>query len=448
MVRVVVVAILLFLLAACSTDVPPPEAQVPEPGLITLDAACAGATGPLTLPVAEGTLADGSLFEIYKPDNFNGRLMIFAHGYFDPYAGSKGDKAHDYKNLFLPNHYDDPNGNAGIAVVNNEVVCNLVLQGFALAWSSYNVNGYAVESGYKSTHELRGRAVTAVKPNRVYLMGFSLGGQIVATLMEKYATSYDGALPMCGPVAGSTRQLAYVGDARAVFDYGFPGVLPGTDPTKPAITVPEPPQIAWSDTDADLTNDTVSRIRSAVNGDPTLAAKLANVTQVKLPYADNGQLVDSWLAILYFAARGVNNAMWLAGGNPYGNGSTTYSGMPTSAENTHLNNTIIRYASLKKAVDYFKANYDTTGNISRPVLTLHTNQDPAIPFWHEAEYGKKVSAQKKTSNLAQQYVSRYGHCAFNEKEVVSALNSLITWAEAPSWLRWLFKPANGDVTVN
>ncbi len=425
------------LLAACSTSTPPPEAQGETPGIITLDAACAGADGPLTLPVASGTLPiDGSLYEIYKPLTWNGRLMLFAHGYFDPYAG--GGEPYDYDNLFLPNHYQDAN----TAAVYNEVVCNLVASGFALAWSSYNVNGYALESGYKSTQELRDLAARLLSPSRVYVMGFSLGGQVAITLMEKYPGSYDGALPACGPVAGSSKQLKYVGDVRAVFDYGYPNVLPGAYPY-PAISVLEPPP-AWSTLPA---SEVVQDISAAVTFDIAKAKRLAGVTQLKLPYSSDAELVNSWTEALYFAVRGVNNAMFLGGGNPYDNRTTSYAGI-SRTEDKKLNQGVVRYTALSAAVNYFKANYDTTGVLNKPVLTLHTNRDPQIPFSHEADYGARVSAQRKSSNLAQQYVNRYGHCNFKTEEVANALNSLITWVEAPSWLRWLFKPANGDVTVN
>lgn len=441
----VLLVVLAVLLAACNSSTPPPEAQEESPGIVTLDAQCNGAAGPLITPLypnaeTPATLSDGSLYEIYKPDNWNGRLMLFAHGYFDPYANGGGE--YDYAHPILPNHYEDPN----TAAVYNEVVCNLVLNGFALAWSSYNVNGYAIKSGYKSTQELRNLAVDLLIPSRVYVMGFSLGGQVAITLAEKYPSSYAGALPACGPVAGSTKQLAYVGDVRAVFDYAFPGVLADADAGANALDVPEPPP-AWGTSTSP--SPVMQAIAAALNQDQDLesARKFAGVTQLKLPYTNDTELINSWTEALYFAVRGVNNAMWLAGGNPYDNQRTSYSGL-SRKDNRQLNRGVIRYTADPDAQAYFRDNYDTSGNLNTPVLTLHTNLDPQIPFSHEADYGAKVSARRKSSNLAQQYVSRYGHCNFKPEEVVSALNGLITWAEAPSWLKWLFKPKSGDVTMN
>lgn len=424
---------LLALLVACNTSTPPPEAQPEEtPAIVTLHAACDGASGPLTFPIDSGTLADGSLYEIYQPDNWNGRLMLFAHGYFDPYANGGG--AYDYDNPILPNHYQD----AGLATVYNLVVCSLVEEGFALAWSSYAVNGYAIESGYESTQALRNLAAQLLEPDRVYVMGFSLGGQVTVTLAEKYPESYDGALAACGPVAGSSRQLEYIGDARTVFDYGFPGVLPGAT----ALDVPKPPP-DWSTAPP---SEVVQAIHNAINADLDKARELADLFQLRLPYSSDEELVTSWTQALYFAVRGVNNAMYLAGGNPYDNRDTYYFGLGWR-QDRRLNRGVIRYRADDVATAYYQENYDTTGELETPLLTLHTNRDPQIPFSHEALYGLKVLQQWSYHNLAQQYVDRYGHCNFKPQEVINALNSLIVWAEAPEWLRWLVRPESGDVTL-
>lgn len=431
----------LLLLAACSSNVPPPEEEaLPEddsPPIVALDAACAGAAGPLTPPIDAGTLPDGSLYEIYQPGNWNGRLMLFAHGYFDPYANGGG--ADDYANPILPNHYEG----AEIAALYNLIVCSLVEKGFALAWSSYAVNGWAIETGYQSTQELRNLAVQLIDPDRVYVMGFSLGGQVTVTLAEKYPDSYDGALAACGPVAGSSRQLQYIGDVRTVFDYGYPGVLPGSPPL-PLLSVPEPPP-DWSTAPP---SGVVQAIGGAILADPAKARKLADLLQLRLPYSNDAELVNSWTEALYFAVRGVNNARYLAGGNPYDNRRTSYFGLGW-LEDRRLNAGVFRYTADAGAVAYYRANYESTGNLETPLLTLHTNRDPQIPFSHEALYALKVLKQRDYQDLAQQYVNRYGHCNFQPQEVINALDGLIRWVEAPvpEWLRWAVRPRSGDVTL-
>src|SRR5438445_787174 len=47
------------------------------------------------------------------------------------------------------------------------------------------------------------------------------------TLVERYPKQYDGALSMCGVVGGSTDEVQYLANARILFDYFFPGVMPG-----------------------------------------------------------------------------------------------------------------------------------------------------------------------------------------------------------------------------
>jgi pimeloyl-ACP methyl ester carboxylesterase len=78
------------------------------------------------------------------------------------------------------------------------------------------------------------------EPNRSFLIGHSLGAQVVQALAEMYPGQYNGALAMCGVLGGTRLQTDYIGHTRALFDYFYPGVLPGdviempiiiTDPT-------------------------------------------------------------------------------------------------------------------------------------------------------------------------------------------------------------------------
>ena len=65
-------------------------------------------------------------------------------------------------------------------------------------------------------------------PRRVLLAGHSLGSIAALQLAETYPGQYDGALVMCGFVGGTTREIEDVANARLIFDYLFPGVIPGT----------------------------------------------------------------------------------------------------------------------------------------------------------------------------------------------------------------------------
>ena len=65
------------------------------------------------------------------------------------------------------------------------------------------------------------------------------------------------------------------------------------------------------------------------------------------------------------------------------------------------------------------AKYETTGRLTRPLITLHTWGDELVPFWHEPLYLSKVLLTGH-SGLLPLPVNRYGHCNFTTNEVLTA----------------------------
>src|SRR5215831_5664186 len=167
-------------------------------------------TSPLfAQQVITGTVADGSLYEFDVPANWNGDLVVYAHGIFDPQAA-----------LVLPSQdtqSDFP-----------EVLPRLLSRGYAVASSSWSNNGYAVKDGVQRTHQLSGLFVSRVgQPRRVLLYGKSLGALVITKLVEQFPGEYNGALATCGLLGGGAVEVKYMADQRILFDYFFPGALQG-----------------------------------------------------------------------------------------------------------------------------------------------------------------------------------------------------------------------------
>src|SRR5438874_434028 len=80
-----------------------------------------------------------------------------------------------------------------------------------------------------------------------------------------------GALPVCAVAGGSRRQFDYLGNVRALFDFFYPGVLPGNaGNVQPGIDIQQ--QIVVPATTAMLIN-------------PAGAAAIAAITQTPVPFA-------------------------------------------------------------------------------------------------------------------------------------------------------------------
>lgn len=368
---------------------------------------------PLAVIEEIGT-KNGAQYALFVPEGWNGRLVLYAHGFIDPEAP-----------IALPDVAP-----ADVAPWVVELRDTLLAEGYAVAYSSYAENGWAVKDGAARTHELRELFIArAGVPTHVYIAGRSLGALITVMLAEKFPAAYQGALAMCGPVGGGKLEIDYVGNVRVLFDYFYPGVIPGD-----AVNVP--PMEFTAD------SPVVQAIIAAILADPVSAVELASVEQVKLPYTTPGQLINSIVRVLGYHVRGTNDLLARTGGEvPFGNIGTWYKGLGLLRD-AAMNAGVQRVSAEAGGIRYLNDYYRPTGNLATPLLTLHTTMDPDVPFTHEAALAKIVAAARKSQWLAQQSVVRYGHCNVRPAEVARTLARLVNWAENR------MKPASGDVTLD
>jgi pimeloyl-ACP methyl ester carboxylesterase len=375
----------------------------------------------ITLPgvaqqVITGTVADGSLFEFDVPANWNGDLVVYAHGIFDPQAAlvlPSQDTASDF-HLVLP---------------------ELLNRGYAVASSSWSSNGYAVKDGVERTHQLSGLFVARVGlPNRTLVLGKSLGSLVVAKLVERYPGQYNGVLATCGPLGGGTPEIKYLADERILFDYFFPGVLQGDAFHTPTVDFsPGSPTF----------NQVLAALVTGFSDGRTqqfFATAHLQVNPFDPPNQIPTEIITSGLTGAGFSVRFTNDLLNHTHGHiPYDNTQVQYSG---SLDDNALNAGVERFTASPDAVQYLETYYDPTGQISLPFLTLHTIADPQVPFFHEGLYATKVSDAGASDHLVQQSVTRYGHCNFKVAEIMNSFDALANWVANPSQ-----KPSGGDVTI-
>lgn len=342
--------------------------------------------------VIEGTTAGGALYALALPETWNGDLVVYGHGIVDPAAP-----------VALPSTQDH------FLVLRDA----LLLRGFAVAYSSYSENGYALKDAVQRLHELSGLFTAQFgPPARVYLVGHSLGGAAVQMLAEKYSSQYNGVLSMCGLVGGAPRELQYIGNARVLFDYYFPGALPGD-----VLTVPQNVNFTAGNPEFDgALNALLAGF--ATSGTPTVQFAVA----AGLPFANGLELVRAAMTALGFQLRYTNDLLRLTHGHPFfDNTATLYPGAANSG--------VGRFVATPDALNYFEHYFTPTGDLAIPMVTLHTTRDPAVPLFHELEYAALVDQHNASSFLSQRTVSAFGHCALTDGQVLSAFDALITWAE-------------------
>jgi len=336
-------------------------------------------------------------------DSWNGILVVYAHGYVAP-----------QKPLALPTEEL-----GRVTEPGEPTLIEMLLDwGFAFATTSYSKNGYAVEQADADLDRLVDTFAAGYGPLpvQVLLVGASEGGLITVQQIEQDPLErYQGGLALCGPVAGMPYQVKYLGDFRAVFDYFFPEVFNFGTVDGPTLSTHEAALDAWS-----IYTPTIS---SAILEQPFRTNQLFRVTRAARAWSDpQGTAVETTLQVLFYNFFGMGDAIETTGGVPYDNQDTWYWG---SFNDWRLNREIEHVKGKNKAIRYTEDFYEPTGEVSRPLVTLHTTHDPAVPYRHELTYAYRVRKSGSEANVTQIPVLRYGHCEFSAEEVLGAFGLLV-----------------------
>jgi pimeloyl-ACP methyl ester carboxylesterase len=346
----------------------------------------------------EGVAGPGALYVIDVPAGWNGDLVLYAHGYSNPALS-----------IALPS-IDGLRG-------------ELLGRGFAVAVSSYSQNGYALKQGVEQVHQLGGIFADAFgAPNRTFLIGVSLGGQVVQMLAEKYPSQYNGALIVSGVVGGTKAEIDYIADVRVVFDCLYPGVVPGS-----LLDVPENVNL----------NAVVGSVVQTIQAHPQPIGLITQISRIPVPYASSNELVTSVLSAIGFQLQGIDDFYQRTHGHVFfDNSNVTYGGPLPAAYYAGLNGCVARYQSTPDAENVLEHWYEPSGDLRIPVITLHTTRDPVVPIFHEALWHDKVVAAGHADKLLQRTTGRYGHVAYTPAELATNFVDLIGWADTG------VKPAN------
>jgi hypothetical protein len=329
-----------------------------------------------------GTL-DGAPYRIDVPANWNHSLVVFYHGYaLRPTTFHIAARLDGQPRPFYDRHY-------------------------AVIQSAYSRAGWALEQAYPETESLRRYFLkTYGQPAETYVTGSSMGGELVAITLEINPKPYLGGLNLCGSVGPTYEVFGRRFAMRAAFDAYFPDVMPSL--------VPVP--ITFEDSTADR-----DKVFAALRANPAAATLMRNLT---------GLHSDADLAhdIAYWTFE-VGDLQRRAGGNPFDNRNTIYSGTnPTSStSDADLNEKVKRYAAMPRARDYVTRHFTTNGHLGRPMLALHTIYDPVVQVPQLELYDREVQAAGSGEEMVQQFVDREGHCNFTQDEIGQAFDEMVRW---------------------
>jgi pimeloyl-ACP methyl ester carboxylesterase len=347
--------------------------------------------------VVEGETGPGSRYALYMPAAWNGTVVFYAHG---------------IKPAFAP--VELPTGD-GFPAVRDA----LGARGYAVAYSSFSENGWAQKDGVQRTHQLRGLFTSAFEaPSRSLLMGTSLGGLVVQQLSEQFPRQYDGVFAMCAPLGGTKTELTYIADVRVLFDFFYPGVIPGD-------VLRVPPGV-------DFDRDVQPRVIAAVMANPAGLGAMARMAQTPLAGSSSVELLTSLIYALKYDFIGIDDFLGRTHGHSmYDNAGTVYApaapGLLPDALVSAINQGVGRFTASPDAEQYLAKYFQPSGKLAIPTLTLHTTRDPLVPVFHESRFAASVAGWGGAERLAQRSVDGFGHCAFTTDQMVDGVESLSRW---------------------
>lgn len=361
---------------------------------------------------------NGAAYRVEVPANWNGKLVMWAHGY----AGE----------------------GAALLVDNPPTRRHLIQNGYAWAASSYSKNYYDVRAGVEDTNALANafntiaaaNARSLAAPSKVYITGFSMGGHITAAAIEDETaatavnkTKYAGAVPMCG-VMGDTELFNQFG-AMQVTAQAMAGL-------------PSYPFAKWSEIRAQVTGALFTTFPSATTaaGDKYLSV-LQNITGGQRPMFTQGMLFGGTFPFAWGVFGGDGTVNGMLNKNVLDTSAYTYTIDGDVAGSTALNASVLKITPDADANrlrrDGLRWIPKVNGEFKIPVVSIHTLGDMYVPFSMQQTYQKRVAAKGNGGWLVQRAIRGASHCDFTVAEQVNAFEAMIKWE------RDGIKPAGDDV---
>ncbi|MEO8808501.1 MAG: alpha/beta hydrolase, partial [Burkholderiaceae bacterium] len=296
----------------------------------------------------------GAAYRVEVPPNWNGKLVMYAHGY----AGT----------------------GALLGVGGPSIRRYLVQNGYAWAASSYAKNYYDVRAGVEDTNALaleftkiataNGRTLAA--PTKIYITGHSMGGHITAAAIEDEAATtavhkvkYAGAVPMCG----------VVGDTELFNQFAAMQV------TAQALAgLPSYPSAKWSEISALVTSTlfTTFPTTPTAQGAKYLAV-LQNITGGPRPMFDLGIAFGGSFPSAYGTFGSDGTVTGILNKNVLDTTAYTYTIDGDTAGSTALNTSVLKISPDPEANrlrrDGLRWIPKVNGEFKIPVVSIHTLGD-------------------------------------------------------------------------
>ena len=361
---------------------------------------------PSTTTCLSGVDSRGAYYLIAKPADWNGRLVLHAHGGPDLSAPTPERAVEDLTRWAI-----------------------MVKAGYAWAGSTFRQGGVAVRAAAEDTERLRGifRAHVA-KPERTILHGQSWGAGVAVKAAEMFTAEtvgvqpYDGVLLTSGVLGGGTRAYDFRTDLRVVYQYlcnNHP--RPAEAPYPLNLGLPAGVSMTQAELAARV-NECLALDKPAAQRTPAQQAKVQTIENViKIP----ASVIQAHLNWGTFHFQDISSKR-TGGASPFGNTGAIYSG---SADDAALNAGVLRYRADPTAYQRFSADTDPVGHIPVPVLSAKWISDPTAFAELDARFKAVMDAGGSGSRLVQTFTTNGTHSYISDPTYPALMAALLQWVE-------------------
>ncbi len=349
---------------------------------------------------------EGAGYRIELPEQWNGELVLWAHG---------------FRGL-----NDEGTGFSGRLTFDDIPARDVIIgQGYGWATSTYRVNGYVPGVGVDDLLRVKDRVAEVARPPRqTYIAGGSMGGATAQLMAQEFPEEIAAALAFC-PAMGNVWVVDYTVAWHALAHW-----LIGEVPQQMDIAG----MLAWASA---LGTSDGTGLYLTPKGEQ-FAALIKDFTGGERWGFEEG-FRQQWN--IGFSL-GVTLWPSVVGESPLPTGAVIavsndlppadtrehiYSADPAAGiDLQRLNEEVLR-AAADPARRHDPGIGIPNGQLRVPMLAMKTTGDLFTPIHLDRDYQRMLQESGWAQNLVVQTVRRAGHCTFSEREALAAFTRIITW---------------------
>ena len=386
-------------------NLPPGDYALEDPEF----AALPGAT-------AHWGVIEGAGYRIEVPDNWNGLLTLWAHGFTG--LNEAGDGPSPELAFSMPER------------------AAFLATGTAWACSTYRATGYVPGVGVDDLLLVKDRFAEVVSaPRQTVCMGASMGGATAQLMAQEFPEELDGAVALCGAL-GNIWVVDYLA-AWHTLAMWFLGGPPQRLDAGGLIEWAQPLGVSDDEGNLQLSADgeRFAAVIEQLTGGPRWGFREGLAAQWNTSFAV-GAL--TWPGLIGAAPFGPGERIAASDAIPMDTTRFVYDAPGTELDAGRLNAEVVRVAADagRRADPGVGA---PSGRLEVPLLCMKTTGDLFTPIHLDRDYQRLVTEAGGADQLVMRAYRRAGHCTFNALEVAAAV------AEFTLWLDEGVRPAGEDL---